>query len=113
MLQDYSNSKIENYYLMNREKLLNGSNQTRAKIFQKKQAEIIEIELQKILDACKGDKHVSEWYHPPKYSYQSLTPNPDDDYLLSIFGDPKNSIITIHLSFLVSLKSLNQKGWHN
>ncbi|CAJ0636951.1 9601_t:CDS:2 [Entrophospora sp. SA101] len=57
--------------------------------YSKKQAGIIEIESQKILDACKGDKipskHVSEWYHPPKYSYQSLTPNPDDDYLLSIF----------------------------
>ena len=57
--------------------------------YSKKQAGIIEIESQKILDACKGDKipskHVSEWYHPPKYSYRSLTPNPDDDYLLSIF----------------------------
>ncbi|CAJ0649771.1 3992_t:CDS:2 [Entrophospora sp. SA101] len=57
--------------------------------YSKKQAGIIEIESQKILDACKEDKipskHVSEWYHPPKYSYRSLTPNPDDDYLLSIF----------------------------
>ncbi|CAJ0828048.1 9876_t:CDS:10, partial [Entrophospora sp. SA101] len=51
--------------------------------------ENIEIVSQKILDVCKGDKipskHASEWYHPPKYSYRSLTPISDDDYLLSIF----------------------------
>jgi len=57
--------------------------------YSKLQADIVEIESKKILEACKDNgilsKNISEWYYPPKTSYRSLIPNPEDDYILPIF----------------------------
>jgi hypothetical protein len=53
------------------------------------QASIVDVESQKIIELCKGNKvpskSVSEWYHPPHTSHRSLIPDPKDDYSLSIF----------------------------
>ena len=57
--------------------------------YSSKQAEIVEEESKKILEACKGDKILSksvcEWYHSPQTSYRSLIPDVNDDYIMSIF----------------------------
>ncbi len=57
--------------------------------YSKKQAEIVESESKKILEACKGmqipSKNISEWYHSPNNSHRLLIPNLEDNYIMSIF----------------------------
>ena len=74
--------------------------------YSKKQAEIVESESKKILEACKGmqipSKNISKWYHLPNNLHRLLILNLEDNYIMSIFfGIQKNSIINMFLQFLV------------
>ena len=61
--------------------------------YSKLQANIVEIESKKILEACKDNgipsKNISEWYYPLNTFYQSLFSNSEDDYILPIFWRPE------------------------